>query len=55
MGCVHSKEIKVDPPLGEPVSSTSLPLRIKIPNDISKKEISILPMKIEYNGSYFRD
>jgi hypothetical protein len=57
MGCTVSKEPKI---VGlnattASISSVDVPLRIKIPSDISKKEKAILPIKPEYNGSYFRD
>ena len=64
MGCNLSKEPKIAVTRSLVVLSTTashtpgVSLRIKIPNDISKKEISIRPIKMgdpDFNGSYFRD
>jgi hypothetical protein len=58
MGCFISKDLKVAGIFSpNKISINSEPLALKVPNDISKKELSILPVKSEepFNGHYFRD
>ena len=63
MGCGLSKEVKIAAvvtPVDTQIDTQidiSFPLRIRIPKDVSKKEVAIRPIKRRYyyKSSYFRD